>query len=63
LHCYAERVQARSDLSAAELSAAKSRNKVTAVTTKLQRSNALICFTEHTLKRIENEALPRYANV
>jgi len=30
-------------------------------TTELQRSNALICFTEHTLKRIENEALPRYA--
>jgi len=38
----------------------KDRNKATAVTTKLQRSNALICFTEPTLKRIENEALPRY---
>jgi len=36
---------------------------VTAVTTKLQRSNALICFNEHTLKRIENEALLRYAKV
>jgi len=39
----------------------KDRNKATAVTIKLQRSNALICFTEHTLKRIKNEALPRYA--
>jgi len=34
-----------------------------AVTTKLQRSNALICFTEHTLKRIENETLLRYATL
>jgi len=39
----------------------KDRNKATTVTTKLQRSNALICFTEHTLKCIENEALLRYA--
>jgi len=39
----------------------KDRSKATAVTTKLQRINALICYTEHTLKRIENEALPRYA--
>jgi len=39
----------------------KDRNKATAVTIKLQRSNVLMCFTEHTLKRIENEALPRYA--
>jgi len=37
------------------------RNKATAVTTKLQRSNALICFTEHTSKRIENATLLRYA--
>jgi len=41
-------------LSVAERS--KDHNKATAVTTKLQRSNTLICFTEHTLKRIENEA-------
>jgi len=43
----------------------KDRNKATAVPviTKLQRSNALICFTEHTLKRIKNEALLRYAEV
>jgi len=39
----------------------KDRNKATAVTTKLQRSNALICFIENTLKRIENKALLRYA--
>jgi len=32
----------------------KDHNKATAITTKLQHSNALICFTEHTLKRIEN---------
>jgi len=31
----------------------KDRNKATAVITKLQRSNALICFTKHTSKRIE----------
>jgi len=41
----------------------KERNKATAVTTKLQRSNALICFTEHTLKLIENKAPLRYAKV
>jgi len=47
------------------LERSKDRNKATAVTTKLQRNNALICFTEHTLKRIENdEAFPlRYAKV
>jgi len=39
----------------------KDRNKATAVATKLQRSNALICFTEHTLKHIENKALLCYA--
>jgi len=35
----------------------KDHNKATAVTIKLQRSNALICFTEQTIKRIENAAL------
>jgi len=39
----------------------KDRNKATAVTPKLQCSNALICFIEHTLKHIENKALLRYA--
>jgi len=35
----------------------KDRNKAAAVTTKLKRtgSNTLICFTEHTLKRIEKK--------
>jgi len=37
------------------LERSKDRNKVTAVTTTQQRSNALICFTEHTLKRIEKK--------
>jgi len=49
----------RTERSRAESS--KDRNKATAVTTKLQRCNALICFTEHTLKRIKNETLLRYA--
>jgi len=39
----------------------KDRNKATAVTTKLQCGNALICFTERILKRIENKALLCYA--
>jgi len=39
----------------------KDRNKAIVVTTKLQRSNTLICFTEHTLKYIKNEALLCYA--
>jgi len=41
----------------------KDRNKAIAVAAKLQRSNALICFTEHTLKRIKNEPLLRYATL
>jgi len=51
LCCCKQTVKARSHLSVAELSAIK---------LQLQRNNALICFTEHTLKRIENEALLRY---
>jgi len=35
----------------------------TAFTPKLQRSNALIYCTDHTQKRIENEALLRYATL
>jgi len=35
----------------------KDRNKAIADTAKLQRSNSLICFTEHILKRIKNESL------
>jgi len=36
----------------------KNRNKAIVV---LRRSNALICFTKHILKRIKNEDLFRYA--
>jgi len=53
IHGLANTVKVRSDLSVAELSAVK-------IAIKLQRSNALICFNEYTLKRIENDALLRY---
>jgi len=45
------------------LERSKDHNKATAVTTKLQLSNTLICFTEYTLKPNEIEALLRYAQV
>jgi len=56
-------LESRSHLSAAELSAVKDHNKATAAAVRLQRSNTLICFTEHTLKRNENEALFCYATL
>jgi len=41
----------------------KDHNKATAVTTKLHGDKTLICFTEYTLKRIENIALLRHATL